>query len=165
MKKYLLALLVLLSSTSAMANAIFPAFASPYVVPAFFPLALIAVLCIETIIYKLASKKTPIFQVFLLAGVANGASWITGFIISFFLPSGHISVGDQAFIMGPDFKLYASWGYVIAYVLSVIIEGFVVKASVKKMHFNSPFPLSFYANSASYSALVVLLWSQELMPI
>jgi hypothetical protein len=164
-KKHFITPMFLLFSTSASANVIFPAFAAPHFAPALnFPLLVIAVLFIEVGIYKLASHNTPIYHLALMVAVANGASWIAGIMITMFLPSGLVT-GEYGIEAASSFTLYATLGYVVAYVLSVIIEGYIVKGSSVKMGVASPFKWSFYANSGSYLTLVIFLWSKDSMPL
>jgi len=148
-----------------MANVVFPAFSTPFFTALFFPLVLLAVLIIESTTYKLASKTTPLFHIVLLVIVANGISWIAGAVITAFMPSGIIVGEDNLATSGPNFLLYATLGYLVAYILSVIIEGYIVKASKSKMNFTSPFKLSFYANTVSYITLIIILWAYDSFPL
>lgn len=145
--------------TVAEANVIFPAFSAPYVSQILFPIALVSVLVIETSIYKLRSPALGLMAAVLLVPAVNAVSWFAGVLITGSLfPSGLVKSSQGFITTGPQFMLYAMWGFLVAYALSVLIEGVCLKLAARKWPIPSPFTLSLFANTASYITLAALVW-------
>lgn len=158
MKRIIIVITGLLFCASTSANMIFPAFSAPYVSTLIFPVALVAVLIIESAIFKKVSANLTILKVILLVIIVNLVSWFGGVLFTGFLPSGLITNEEGMVTSGPDFSFYASLGFLVAYVLSFLIEAGVLKLISYKINMASPIKMSFYANTASYFALTVIVW-------
>jgi hypothetical protein len=141
MKKYIALFNVLLISTAANANVIFPAFSAPYVTEIFFPIALVSALAVEAVTYKLIDKSLTIPSILVLVAIVNTLSWVIGIIITNQLPSGLIVSGD-ILTTGPNFSFYATLGFIVAYILSVIIEGGALMIASRKATIRTPLKLS-----------------------
>ncbi len=158
MRKYLLLAALLLVNTAVSSNVIFPAFAAPYVSVLFLPLALAAVLVIETALYKYLDKSLSIPVAILLVIVANTISWFVGMAIALVLPDG-LAVNEKGMLVtGHDFSLYAKLAFGVAYILSVAIEAAVLKVISMKIALVSPVKISLLSNTASYFVLSVTVW-------
>jgi hypothetical protein len=149
-----LILLSLLFSTAILeANVIFPAFSAPYLLT-LFPVIIIGVFSVETFIYYKLNKKVSIYKSLLAVSIVNIVSWLIGVLITSFLPSGlipHIEHGYTT--QGNMFDTYMLLSFPIAYILSILIEGFILKVLYKKIPLENPMKLSFYANSITYAIL------------
>jgi hypothetical protein len=158
MKKRVVAAVALLVSPNLSANVIFPAFATPYLAPIFFPLSILAVLLTEGAVYKLLCRSLGLGTIAVLVICVNAISWLAGVLLANFLPSGLIL--DQGAVRnGPEFGKYMYWSFPVAYMLSVLIEGGALKLASRKVPIPAPFKLSFWANTASYVVLALSLWA------
>jgi hypothetical protein len=147
--------------TPILANIIFPAFMAPFILPLLFPVAGIAALVTEFLCYRrLSTHPTrPGFGDVLGANILSGG---VGFLISRFLPSGLVPKilpsGTRTVGPGPYFETYVVIAYVLACVLSIFIEGWFLRWSMRK----EPEPvrgiyrMSAIANVASYLVLLVV---------
>jgi len=157
----LLALLLSLTMTAA-ANVVFPAFSAPYVAQFFFPFALLSVFVVELAVYKWRCQSLALTTLAVLVVAANAISWLAGFLITAgLLPSGQLQSPDGVVAAGPNFSFLSSLGFVVAYVLSVVIEGAVLKIATRWVQIKSPYQLSLLANTASYVVLSILVWAQK----
>ena len=145
-------------SNSACANVIFPAFAGPYVSVAFFPATGAVILLSEAIVYKILCRKLSILTVVLLVVAANAASSAVGIGVSAVLPSGLVKGTQGVIESGPNFSLYFKLGFVIAYLISILIEGAVLKLASRKSVIDRPYTVSLVANTVSYLLFVGIVW-------
>lgn len=150
--------LLLLASVGARANVIFPAFAAAYISTLFFPVALISALTVEALIYRWRCSSLSIPTILMLVVAVNVVSWFAGVVITGVLPSGLVNSEEGIVTGGPNFSLYATLAFPVAYVLSVLIEGAVLKLSAVKFTIAEPFKLSLIANTGSYIVLSLLVW-------
>jgi hypothetical protein len=161
MRRYTAGLPLLLFALTASADVIFPAFTAPYVSALVFPVALVAILASEGAVYKLAWRHLSTGVVALLVVGANLVSSIAGFGIALLLPDGLV-IDPRIHVVqpGPDFYRYAGLGFVLAYILSICIEGGVLKLASHKYSLSRPFRVSLLANTASYILLAGIVWWQ-----
>jgi len=146
------------ASATASANVIFPAFTAPYVSPLLFPIAGIAVLAVEFATYKLIAKSLSTLAALVLVIAVNLISWLVGIALTRFLPDGLVK-GERGIVTtGPDFFQLAILGFVVAYVLSVLVEAGALKVASYKWTIEAPLKLSFVANTASYLVLSGIVW-------
>jgi hypothetical protein len=82
------AAVLLLAARIANADVIFPAFMAPYASALLLPVALIAILVSEAVVYRIAWRHLSIGIVVLLDICANLVSSVVGMVIASFLPSG-----------------------------------------------------------------------------
>lgn len=138
------------------ANVIIPAFSVPYTAALLFPVAGISVLIAESVVFKLTNKNVAWWKLSILVLSMNIISTFFGFIFSAFLPDGLEAkqVGweeNEAWISQPG-EHWTTLMYIafpIAYVLSIILEYFVVR-SFKRIPINRQFRTVTLANTASY---------------
>ena len=149
MKRHAIFIAVLALCSVASANVIFPAFTAPYVAGIFFPQAIILALVTEGAVYKALCRVLRLRVVVVLVLLVNAVSWLAGVVIGSFLPSGLINNEQGILTSGPSFNRYALLGFVLAYVLSVIIEYGALRIASSRVKIESPFRLSFAANTAS----------------
>jgi hypothetical protein len=154
-----------------LANVIFPAFATPYVSAMLFPLAGLAAMTVEVIVLKLLNRDARWTRLTALVVGMNVASGILGFLLAAVLPSGLVpelvGTGEhQANILqpGPHFGLYAILGFITAFIISVLIEYWIVRAARAYVLIAKPFKAIVLANAASYATLTVFarLWAHFL---
>ena len=81
-----------------------------------------------------------------------------GIVLANFLPSGQVTNENRVITNSPDFDLYATLGFAVAYILSVIIEAAVLKLVAGKVGIRYPVKLSLYSNTASYIVLSIMVW-------
>lgn len=152
-----------------LANVIFPAFATPYVSALLFPAAAVAAIVTEVIIFRLLNRNLTWGRIFMLVLVMNIISAAIGFAIAAVLPDGLVPTmmgdGEHQFELlqpGPKFGTYATLGYILAFVLSILIEWIVVLTFRPRIgRIDKPFKTVALANVASYLVLiaVVYVWS------
>ena len=136
----------------ASANIIFPIFTTPYVISIFLPVILPAVFIIESIVYRKKSNNTLSWKAIIpLVLVTNIVSWILGFIIASPIPDEALNINNFLKDRYHTFTIIVS--VILAYILSIIIEGAVLKVISKKLNIEKPFYLSLFANTYSYGAL------------
>jgi hypothetical protein len=125
-----------------------------------FPPALIMVLAIESGVLHNEWKSIGPFRSFLLVCFVNAISWIAGILITgYFFPSGYSGVGPGNFHPDKNFSLYAGLGFIIAFFLSVLIEGSLLISWARKYGEARPFRVALIGNTASYAVLAVFsLW-------
>ena len=147
------------------ADVIFPAFQTPYIVPFLFPVAGIAAIVVEVLVFWRLNRHLRIGQIIAVVVLANVASGYIGFVIAAFLPSGLVPkvVGEgehqgQIIQPGPQFDTYMVLSFVVAFVLSVVIEYGVVRWCVGWARVNRPFLTVTLANLASYVTLIAVAW-------
>ena len=151
-----LILLSLLFSTAILeANLILPAFSAPYSLT-LFPVIIIGVFSIETFIYYKLNKKVSIYKSLLAVSIVNIVSWFIGAFITNFLPSELIPNIEYSYGTQGNIDTYFLLSFPIAYIFSILIEGFILKILYKKIPLENPMKLSFYANSITYVILYPL---------
>ena len=143
--------------TAASANVIIPAFGTPYFSMLFYASAWSTVLISETLVYQFFNRTSPIWKGVLFVLSANIISWFAGLSISGMLPDG-MYIDEMGFPQrGPEFRQYVMLGFLLAYVLSVVIEGAVLKMLAWKFTIKAPFKMALLANTLSYVLLVAVL--------
>ena len=145
-----------------LANVIFPAFATPYATAFLLPVAGICAVVTEVMVFHLLNKRLGLGIVVGLVIAVNIVSTVIGFIIADALPDGLVLTtrgeGVQQFIEsgpGPLFLLYAILGYILALILSVVIEYGIVRLIIRSK-IAKPFKTVTLANVAGYLALVAV---------
>ncbi|MCP4257096.1 MAG: hypothetical protein GY774_06170 [Planctomycetes bacterium] len=146
-----------------LANIVFSAFRIPYVSAMFFPVATITALAAEAIVFRLFNRNLSWRRIVSTVLVINIASAIVGFAIAGALPSGLEPTirgeGENQFETlrrGPKFGMYVVLGYILAFILSIVIEWGIVRALRPIAKLTRPFVTVGLANVASYVALIVL---------
>jgi hypothetical protein len=108
-----------------LANIIFPAPSSAYLVSLFLPLSGLLALGSEWAIYALFSTRRPALLLVPTIG-ANVFSWVVGLLFSGLLPSGLvprlIEPGVEIIDQGPDWLTYAYLSYPVACAVSIVLE-------------------------------------------
>jgi hypothetical protein len=112
-----------------LADVIFPAFSAPYLSLLFFPIAALLAISSEIIAFKCRYRSLPISRTVWIALVANLVSWMIGLILSLVLRSGLVPKimrgGFKTVEPGPHFQVFVICGFIVAFILSVVIEYFV----------------------------------------
>lgn len=152
-----------------LANVIFPAFATPYVYGMLFPVASIAAVTTEVIVFRLINRELPWIRIVGIVVLVNVVSAILGFAIAAALPSGleptMLGEGEnrfQSIAPGPKYATYAMFGWLLAFALSVVIESGIVKMCFECTALRRPFVTVGLANIASYVTLflIALMWAR-----
>jgi hypothetical protein len=144
------------------ADVIFPAFSAPYVAWCFFPIAALLSMLAEVLVFRFATQQLTWLRAMAGTAQANLASWIFGLLLSLVLPSGLVprfirqpdGHSFQTNGPGPRFSLYMVMGFVVAYLLSILIEVRMWRRFTR----NDPIPqclrVCIWANTASYLILI-----------
>ena len=152
-----------------LANIIFPAFRIPYFSAMIFPVATITALVAEVIVFGLINSNMSWLSIMKIVLLINIASAIVGFAVAGAFPSGWEPAvrgeGEnqrQTLQHGPKFGMYVVLGYVLAFILSVLIEWAIVRALRRIAPLKRPFVTVGLANVASYAALIIvsMAWSR-----
>jgi hypothetical protein len=135
----------------------------PFMVPYFlwlwlFPVTAVA-LALEMVVFKIAYRHLTIFSVIACTLGANAASWFLGLVISaVLLPSGIVRKpnGDGSFYFdhGPNYETYIFLAFILALLLSIVIEWGMWRRIFKKAPLNSLGLTSALANVVSYAVLI-----------
>ncbi len=156
-----------------LANFFYPAFMAPYFTPLVMPLMLIWILGSEwkTLVHLLEKdtnrdeaitfKKRWVFIVVLFA---NFVSSSVGMLFALFLPTGFSYVYEtwpdgtthNRTVLGDLWGTYAIVSFVLAYALSIIIEGGVLRITNRFQALN-PWKKSWILNSVSYGGIMLYL--------
>jgi len=121
-----------------------------------FPPALLVVLALETAVLSLRWPTAGPWRAAGLICYVNAISWLVGlFITGYAFPSGYTfeSVGHMR--RDANFTLYMCLGFLIAYVLSVVIEGALLVSWARKYGCEKPFKVALVGNTFSYVFLAV----------
>lgn len=138
------------------ANVVFPAFSASYVAPMLFPPALVVVLALETAVLRLRWPAVGAWRAAGLVCYVNAISWLFGvFITGYAFPSGYTVESVGSMRRDEDFTLYMCLGFLIAYVLSVVIEGALLASWARKYGAGNPFMVALVGNTYSYVFLGV----------
>ena len=138
------------------ANVILPVFGQPYVAGFFSPLAWIAALSSELVVAKGVNRQLTLDQPIPVIALANVASWVIGLGASLLLPSGfEYSQGYPR--PSAHWALLVILAFVVAYVLSVLVEWVVCRRLARDLGRQRWLLTSWLMNSASYVILVGLL--------
>lgn len=135
-----------------LANVIFPAFAAPYVLGMFFPVAPAAALVSEAVVFRILNKHLSWWRIAAIVLVINFASTVVGVVIACLLPSGLGERGEG----GPLFPVYMVLGFVVALVVSVWVEWRLLCARLHVVWVPHPFKTAAIANVTSYAVLLVV---------
>jgi len=143
------------------ANVIFPAFTAPYVSYFLFPVAALAAILGEVLVFKLRCSRLSWKRVINTTLYANLISWIAGVILGAVLPSGLApqvvgSADRPATIItrGPNFELLMWSGFGVAFCLSILIEYQVWKRFRKEEPLPGLFRTTVLAHITSYLLLI-----------
>lgn len=145
-----------------LANVIFPAFTAPYVSAMLFPFAGISAIAVEIGVFRVMNRKTSWWNITKLVIFVNLFSSVIGFLIAGVLPSGledtMVSVGDYQYSRikeGPMFTTYCIFGFIVAFILSIMIEYPIAKICRNAVIIDNHFATVGFANLASYLTLIV----------
>ncbi len=156
-----------------LANMIFPAFMHPYVISLLMPLIAILIVVSEWKMLVYLLKQDAILdptieikkeRIFIMVLGANIVSSVAGMLLAPHLPTGVIYV-EGTNLDGTTYSIPRfddSWGtyvnlsYILAYVLSVVIEGSVLRLCSKRFCIPTPWKKSVIINSVSYMPLLLL---------
>lgn len=145
------------------ANVIFPAFSAPYVAQLLFPIAGIATILTEVWWFRKKYESLEFLPTLLFVAVANVISGAAGFLLSSMLPSGLvpkvIHSGDRPFTtvtQGPNFLPLMIIGFLVALVLSILIEYPIWKWLTRKSLLPNLFANVSLAHVFSYAALILI---------
>jgi len=144
------------------ADVIFPAFSAPYLSLLFFPIAALLAISSEIFTFKCRYKSLPLSRTVWITLVANFVSWMIGLLLSLVLPSGLVPKimrsGFKTIAPGPHFQVFVICGFIVAFILSIVIEYFVWKRLSKKSPLPSLSVTSFIAHIASYGILILIAY-------
>jgi hypothetical protein len=141
------------------ANVIFPAFSGAYVTQVFFPLLIAAALLTESVVFKTLNREVKLLPVLGLVVGANLISSIVGIFLTSFLPSGLIKGENGILTSGPDFNLYFTCSFLVACLLSILIEGMVYRYFKTRFSILHPYKASVVGNIVSYLVIYFLnMW-------
>jgi hypothetical protein len=152
------------------AEVIIPAFEAPYLAPLLFPLAGLAAIAVEVLVFWLLNKHLSATKIIAIVVAANVTSGVFGFVITAFLPTGlvpKVADAEKHFnIMepGPLFRTYLLLSFLAAFVLSVLIEYAVVRRCEEWARTDRPFRTVTLANLAGYATLMAVAWFWALFP-
>ena len=137
-----------------LANVILPVFALPYFSAVFFPVAGVAAIASEVGIYRLMNRqllwRKIAFLVLWTNTVSTGVGFGIGMALSEYLP-------------GSSSITYAILGYILALVLSILIEYALVKVSRQAAPLDKTFTPVALANIVSYLILIVVTFVMSLL--
>jgi hypothetical protein len=143
------------------ADVIFPAFYTPYVVQIFYPLAAIMALCAEVIFYRWWSKDTRLGRLILMVVVVNIVSSVSGMLVASCLPTGYNPAFHSARSgpwRGPGWNALATIAWIVAFIVSVLIEWPLVLLFRRMVAIPRAFLGVLFANASSYVVLLVILF-------
>ncbi|MBI4955546.1 MAG: hypothetical protein HY908_26235 [Myxococcales bacterium] len=137
------------------ANAIFPAFATPYASMCAAPLSWLGALCIEWTTLWFFNRRRNLDDLLRVVLVANLASFIVGFLVSGLLPTGlDVSSGEPR--VGRDWHRLVVASFAVAYAVSILVELAVVRLVRKRWPVSRPATCAVLANTFSYSLLGII---------
>lgn len=146
-----------------LANIIFPAFSAPYYSQLLFPIAGIAAILMEVLIFRKRYASLSVFKVVIFALTANIVSWIAGIGLSHFLPSGlvpkMVPAGDRdvsILTTGPNFGSLVALSFGTAFILSILIEYLIWKTLTFRTLLPNLFRTTCIAHIASYLVLILI---------
>jgi hypothetical protein len=143
-------------------DVIFPAFSAPYFACWFFPVAALLSMWAEVLVFRLGNQKLTWMRTCAGVAAANLASWCCGFALSFLLPHGLISApyhppgGETQYTVEPGklFGIYLVLGFIVAYILSILIEVRVWRRFTRTDPLTNCLKTTIWANTASYLVLL-----------
>ena len=136
-----------------MADLIFPAFFTPYVAMVFYPIAGLAGLIAEVVVYRLVLIEERLSRVLWLALAVNAVSSLLGVVLAGVLPSGLIANQNEGLIAGPLFGRFAIASWFVLFLLSVATEYPMLLLLTRRRPLAKPFLAVCLANIASYLVL------------
>ena len=143
------------------ADVIFPAFYTPYIAQIFYPLAAIAALCAEVIFYRWWSKDNRVGRIVLVVVVVNIVSSAAGMLTASFLPTGYnpaFQSAGRGTWSGPGWSALATAAWVVAFIVSVLIEWPLVLLFRRLVRIPRAFVAVLFANAISYIVLLAILF-------
>jgi hypothetical protein len=134
-----------------LADVVFPVFTAPYVMGLFMPWILVPALMAEVLIFKAFYLKDSWGTLIATILGANASSWLLGILLgTFLLPSGIREHGNSI-----DFAPgLIEWAFLLAFVLSVIIESWVWWAARTVPRSRRVLIATLVANVGSYGILI-----------
>jgi hypothetical protein len=147
-----------------LANVIFPALWTAYIASLFLPLAGLAALASEFLVFYLFQRPVRLSVLASAVVGANVFSWFAGLFITAFLPSGLVAQltpsGREITTLGPDWGTLACLSFAVACVLSFVLELGILLPFRKKLGLKRLPACVGVANLASYAVLagMLLLW-------
>jgi hypothetical protein len=139
-----------------LADVIFPAFYTPYIAQIFYPIAAITGLGAEVVFYRWWSKDDRLGRIILVVVVANVSSSAVGMLIAAYLPNGY-NPGRGRW-NGPAWRELATVAWVVAFVVSVLIEWPLVLLFRRFLRIRRTFLAVLLANASTYVVLLIVLF-------
>ena len=133
-------------------NIIYPAFLDPYVVQ-LMPLTGIAAFAAEVAVFGIAYGKSGLRGLSLIVLAANLVSSLAGVVLAFLLPSGLSGEVAGRITHGPAWGQLATVSWLVACLVSVVIEYPVLKLATRKRGLRRLSLTVTVANVASYLVL------------
>jgi hypothetical protein len=140
-----------------LADFVFPAFAAAYGISlAVWPAGLLA-LASEVVVFRLRERRARLVPTILVVVAANFVSAYAGVMVAFVLPNSVAVLrtdGQPPVSMpGPSWRAYACASFLVAYVLSCVIEYGVMHPLRRRIGFVRLRGTVVVANAASYGIL------------
>jgi hypothetical protein len=144
------------------ADVIFPAFSAPYLAWFFFPVAALLAMFSEVLVFRLRNNELTWGRAAAITAGANLVSWFFGLLLSLVLPSGLVphlvrQPGGKDFrtiTQGPHYGTYMILGFIVALILSILIEYRVWLRYTHKAPLRDCLNSCILANVASYAVLI-----------
>ncbi len=146
---------------TVLANVLYPAFMSPHIAAIFLPLSGLMAFAAEVLIYRHFNKGQYFWFIVWCVLFVNCVSSSFGMWLSDQLPDGYVSgvLGDgddPSVVPGPNFLLFSLLGFLLAFILSVLIEWALAPIINKFFKWEISFKTLFLANLGSYLTLLVV---------
>ncbi len=143
--------------TFVVADVLFPAFFFPYFAQATYPLAALAALSTECLVFALLNRRSPRVRLFPVVVVANLASSLAGVAIAAFLSDGlrlglTRSTGPGN---GGSWTPLAISAWLVAFAVSIVLEYVAVRAMTRRAPLRRTGLAVVLANVSSYFVLLV----------
>ncbi len=141
------------------ADVVFPAFYFPYFAQGTYPLAAVAALLAEVLLFILLNRQHRRSHLLLVVVIANLTSSLAGLAVAEFLSSG-LNYGISE---SPDGTQGGHWTaltaaiWLVAFAVSIVLEYVVVRAMTRRSPLRHPALTVFAANLASYIVLLAVL--------
>ncbi|MRR12670.1 hypothetical protein EG835_09485, partial [bacterium] len=141
------------------ADVLFPAFYFPYFAQVTYPLAAVAALLAEGLVFALLNRQHRRSHLLGVVVVANLTSSLAGIALAEFLSSGL----HYGFTRSPDATQGGRWTaltaatWLVAFAVSIVLEYVVVRAVTRRTPFQQPALTVIAANIVSYVVLLAVL--------
>ena len=141
------------------ADVVFPAFYFPYFAQRTYPLAAVAALLAEVLLFTLLNRQRRRAHLLFVVVLANVTSSLAGRVLAAFLSSGL----DYGLAESPDGTQGGRWTaltvaiWLVAFAVSVVLEYVVVRVMTRRSPLRHPALTVAAANVASYTVLLAVL--------